>query len=209
MKTKSPIALGRRARIAQAGSTVFIVVAISAVVVVFSLVSVRFLWQRKSYNDRVITAKTEARDQLQSNITNIGQLAEQFEALNSSPTTNSTAILHALPPTYDYSALATSIQSLAERSGVRFVGSIGPDQSASAVTSAVTSQPQPIPLSLQVNGSYDNVVKFIKNLELSIRPISVISTTYTGTNNNIQAILQAETFYQPARLLDVTRRQIQ
>lgn len=199
----------RREKILKAGSTMFIVVAIASVIVAFSVVSVRFLWAKKSYNDRVIDAKTTARDQAQKNLENLGKLSEQFPALNSSSSTNSTAILHALPPTYDYAALASSIESLAQRSGVSFTGAIGQDDSANAVATASTSAPIEVPLSLQVSGSYDSVTSFVKNLELSTRPITVKSITFTGTNAALKATIEATTYYQPTRSLDPTRSTVQ
>lgn len=200
--------MSRREKISKAGSTVFIAVAIAAVIVAFSAVSIRFLWQKKNYNDRVITAKTKARDDLRTNLANIDKLAEQFPALEQSATANSKIILHALPPTYDYPALATSMQSLAQLSGVQFSGGVGDDNSASAIKSSETSSPQEIPLNLSVEGSYDAVVQYIKNLERSIRPILISSVSYSGTNDQLKADIQATTYYQPTRSLDVSRSEV-
>lgn len=201
--------ISRRNKIVKAGSTMFIAVAIASVIVAFSIVSLRFLWQQKSYNDRVISAKTAARDQVNTNRENLNKLSEQFDDLNSSESTNSTVILHALPPTYDYASLASSIESLAQRSGVSFTGAIGQDDSANAVTSATTSSPIEIPLALQVSGSYDAVNTFVQNLEKSIRPISVTTATYSGTNSTLTATITALTYYQPTRSLDVARSSVQ
>lgn len=201
--------ISRRSKIAKAGSTMFIAVAIASVVVAFSIVSLRFLWQQKSYNDRVISAKTAARDQVNTNLENVNKLSEQFEDLNSSESTNSTVILHALPPTYDYASLASSIESLAQRSGVSFTGAIGQDDSANAVATATVSSPIEIPLALQVSGSYDAVNAFVQNLEKSIRPISVTTATYSGTNSTLTATITATTYYQPTRSLDVARSSVQ
>ena len=201
--------LSKREQVARAGSTVFISVAISAVIVMFSVVSMRFLWQQKSYNSRVIVAKTEARDGLSSNLENIGKLSQQFGELNTSQTTNAKTILHALPPTYDYAALASSIDSIAALSGVQSNTNIGEDISESALDFATTSQPVEIPLSLDVSGSYDAIRVYIENLEKSIRPVHIQSLTYSGTNGNLQLLIEAKTFYQPARSLDVERVNLQ
>lgn len=195
----------KRQQVEKAGATVFIVVAVSAVIVMFSLISMRFLWQKKSYNDRVITAKTKARDQLKTNLENTDKLTQQFPELEKSATANSKTILHALPPVYDYAALASSIDLLATLSGVQSNTSIGTDTSASAVNSATTSQPVEIPINLQVTGSYEAIKTYINTLERSIRPIHVMSVTYTGSGQNVQASLQAVTYYQPARSLDIVR----
>lgn len=199
----------RREQVKKAGATVFIVVAIAAVIVMFSIISMRFLWEKKSYNDRVITAKTTARDGLETNIANLDKLSEQFPQLEDSASTDAKTILHALPPVYDYAALASSIDYLASLSGVKSNTSVGDDISASAVNSATVSQPVEIPLNLQVSGNYDSIKAYIQNLEKSIRPIHIKNVAFTGTNNELQVTIQAVTYYQPARSLDVLRSSIQ
>lgn len=198
----------KREKISKANSTVFVAVAVASVVVMFCLISFKFLWERMGYNSRVIAAKTEARDALGQNATNLDKLIEEFPQLDSSPTTNAKIILHALPPAYDYPALATYFESLARQSGVTFPGSVGQDISASAVNDSNVSQVLEIPLSLEVNGSYDAVVTFIKNTELSIRPIHIINVEYSGTNDQLKAIITAKTYYQPARNLNVGKKEV-
>ena len=203
MKKTKDQQLSKREQVVKAGSTVLIVVAVSSVIVMFSVMSMRFLWQQKSYNSRVIKTKTEARDQLTTNLKNIDKLSQQFGELNSSETTNSKTILHALPPVYDYAALASSIDSLASLSGVSSDTNIGEDTSSSALNFATTSQPVEIPLNLNIKGSYDAIRTYIDNLERSIRPIQIQALTYTGTNSDLQILIEAKTYYQPARSLDV------
>lgn len=198
----------KRQQLAQANSTVFIAVAIAAVVVMFSLISTRFMWNKKSYNDRVITAKTKARNDVTTNVENLDKLSEQFPQLDSSASTNATTILHALPPVYDYAALTTSLNSLASASGVTFNGSTGEDTSADAVLSAPVSQPVEIPIAIQVTGNYEAIKKFMSSLERSIRPILVTNVTFSGSNNTIEAQIQATTYYQPARSFDVTKTEV-
>ncbi len=203
MKKKS-----KREQVERANSVVFVAVAIGAVIVMFSLISSRFMWNKKSYNDRVITAKTNARNDVNSNVESIDKLTEQFSALDGSATTNATTILHALPPVYDYAALTTSLNSIAITSGVKFSGSTGQDTSADALASSPVSQPVEIPITLQVSGSYESIKKFMANLERSIRPIQVNSVTFSGSNESLEAQIQGVTYYQPARSFDVTKTEV-
>lgn len=198
----------RREQVKKAGSTVFSVVAIASVLVVFSVVSIRFLWEKKSYNDRVIKAKREALKSINANIESLDKLAEQFPALEDSQATNSKAILRALPPVYDYAALASSIDYLATMSGVTSSTNLGTDISSTAVKSAVSSQPIELPLTLSVEGDYDKIKTYILNLERSIRPIHIKKVTYTGTSGSLKASIEARTYYQPVRTLDVTKEQV-
>lgn len=199
----------KREKINQANSTVFIAVALASVVVMFSAISIKFLLTRMGYNSRVISAKSQARDQIHDNVQNLDALTEQFAQLDTSATTNSKILLHALPPSYDYPALATFVESLAQQSGVSAPGSVGQDISASALSSAITSSPVEIPLSIEVNGSYDSIAQFIKNTELSIRPILISNVEYSGTNTQMKAVITATTYYQPARDLGVGKKEVQ
>lgn len=198
----------KREKISKANSTVFMAVALASVVVMFSLISIKFLWTRMGYNSRVIAAKSESRDQLQENNKNIDTLIKDFETLETSPVTNSKTILHALPPVYDYPALATYMESLALQSGVDLPGSVGQDISAGAASKAVKSEPVEIPLSIEVGGQYDAIVKFIQNTEFSIRPIHIQSVEYSGTNERIKAVINATTYYQPTRDLGVGQKEV-
>lgn len=203
------VAATKREQTKKAGSTVFIVVAISSVIVMFSAISVRFLWQKKGYNDRVISAKTEARDGIRDNINNINKLSEQFSELESSASANPKTILHALPPAYDYAALATTMDYLASISGVKLSSGIGDDISATAASSSEVSEPVELPLNLNVTGSYESIKMFIENLENSIRPMHITAVTYSGSSESLDATVTASTYYQPARSLDVIRSQLQ
>lgn len=209
MNQKTKQTISRREQIKKAGGVVFVVAAFAAVVVVFCVISMKFLWEKKSYNDRVIGAKTKARDDIENNLSSLAKLSEQFPQLENSASTNSKTILHALPPTYDYAALASSIDFLATTSGVTSNTSIGDDISASAVNSSPVSKPVELPLSLQVSGSYDSIRQYITNLEKSIRPIHITSVTYSGSNTKLEATITGVTYYQPARSLDVEKKAVQ
>ncbi len=195
----------KRQKISQANSTVFIAVTIASVLVMFSLISIRFLWQKKSYNDRVIGAKNSANSQIEKNSANLDKLASQFPELQKRATNNDKTILHALPPTYDYAALVTSMEFLAQQSGVKLASGIGEDESATAIKSQNTSVPIEVKLNLTASGSYDGIVRYVNNLEKSIRPIIVTSIDFSGNNSDLQATISAKTYYQPARTLDANK----
>lgn len=195
----------KRDKISQANSTVFIAVAISAVLVMFCLISVRFLLQKKAYNDRVIGAKTSARKQIEDNLSSLDQLNSQYPTLQNRATNNTKTILHALPPSYDYAALVTSMEFLAKQSGVQLASGIGQDESASAVKEQNVSSPKEIVLNLSVSGSYESIVKYVNNLEASIRPVLVTSIDFNGSSSDLKATIAAKTFYQPARTLEVSK----
>jgi len=198
----------KREMISRANSTVFIAVTVSAVIVVFCLISFRFLWQKKAYNDRVISAKIKARKQIEDNSVAIDKLSEQFPDLQRKANNNDKTILHSLPPAYDYAALVTSMEFLADQAGVKLDSGVGEDVSASAIKEQNVSAPQEIILNLSVSGNYENIVKYIDVLEKSIRPVIISTADFSGGNSEIKATIVAKTYYQPARTLDVSKEVI-
>lgn len=199
----------KRAQVDKANSMVFVAVAIASVVVVFSAVMMKFLWDKQAFNSKVIAAKTEARDQLQQNSDNISKLEEQYKDLNDAENSDATTILHALPPQYDYAALASSIEALAQASGVSSDTDIGEDMSESAIDFLPESTPQEIPIKMNVSGDYDSIKRYMTNIERSIRPIKVSVADFSYQNGKITASITGVTYYQPARSLDVNTRSIQ
>lgn len=208
MKPATKSNLSKREQIVKAGSTVFIAVAIAAVAISLSIVCSRFLWQSKNYNDRVISAKTAARKQIEDNLNNLKSLAEKYPELENSAT-NPTVILHALPDTYDYPALSSSFEFLAQNAGVQLVGQIGQDNSAAAENTSADPKPIEVPFDIEVRGSYGAIAQFTLNLEHSIRPIVIKNIRYSGTATSLRASMQAVTYYQPKRILDVSRSTVQ
>jgi Tfp pilus assembly protein PilO len=197
----------KRAHIEQSNHIVFIAVTVAAVVVVIALVVLNFLWKQEVYNRHILAAKNKTATTLQQNISNVKNLEGTLSSLNVSDV-DQQKILDALPASYDYPALASEFDNLANYSGVSLQGSIGQDQSASAIAPSSNPSPVPIALTLNVNGSYKSVQDFIKNLELSTRPVVIQSVQLTGTNNNLQAQITANTYYQPTKTLELGKETV-
>lgn len=198
----------KRDRINKANTTVFIAVAVASVVVVFCLVSIRFLWIQLQYNTRVINEKTISRDRLTANVSSLRNLAQQLPELEKNPLANESAILHALPPQYDYAGLVSSVNFLARESNVTLVGGIGDDQSTTTESSSSSPQPVEISTNITVKGRPANIKKFLETLERSTRIFKISSLDVTGSNNELTATITAATFYQPAVNLDVPTEEI-
>lgn len=198
----------KRDRIDKANSTVFIAVAIAAVIIVFCVVSIRFLWMQRQYNSRVIAEKTTSRDILTVNVESLENLAKQLPELNKNPISNESAILHALPPNYDYAGLVSSVNFLARESSVTLVGGIGEDQSPTAESTSSSPTSVDIPLAITVKGKPNNIKKFLETLERSTRPFRVTALDISGSNRELTAVITATTYYQPAVDLEVPTEEI-
>lgn len=205
-------------QITKAATQTFIAVAIASVVVSMSLVLLNILWGTAKYNSRVQGQQEETRKVLQSNVEAAPELEKSFRNLEIGDNLltgqpddkkNSEVILDALPSKFDFPALATSIDALAARSSVELDTFSGVDLGSGATQSSASPEPEVIPFNVEVKGSYASITKFLKGLEDSIRPISVVSIKLSGTDSNLTASIKAETNYQPAFDLTIQKEVVE
>jgi hypothetical protein len=211
----------------------FTVAAVAIFVAIFSLFTAHSLWQKLLFQNHVISAKTTARNQLNEDITAANQLTSSYENFNQASVNllgaqvtgedndNAKIVLDALPSSYDYPALITSIQSLLSNQGVTIDTISGTDESAtiagntaaSTASSSATATPSSdtavaMPFTIGVNGPYQNVQNVINEFEKSIRPFQIISMTISGDQSNITLTLNAQAFYQPATKFNITQETV-
>jgi Tfp pilus assembly protein PilO len=86
---------------------------------------------------------------------------------------------------------------------------VGTDESETAAQSSVNPEPVEISFSITVKGRYDDLQKFIDNLDRSIRPMKINSISISGSDNNISAELAMTTYYQPQASIDVEEKVVQ
>ncbi len=192
----------KRFLIQQANSHIFITLIVSSIVVSAGLVTSKILWDQRSYQARVIAAQEKARDQLIANIANAAELQKSYSALEASDV-KAELVLDALPSKYDFPALASSMEKVVGASGLTLASFGGTDDVQSAVPSTNTPTPLEIPFTLNVQGTYSAIQGLVKSLDRSIRPFRVDSMTLSGTNSDMQAILNITTFYQPSTSLEI------
>lgn len=214
----------KRLAINKANAQMVGIVAGAAVITVFCLVASNAVFSQNRYQARVITAKEKAHKQLQANIQTFGNLQTAYKAFDNTGTNvlggnsngtgnndgpNSQIILDALPPTYDFPALASSIEKLVSSNGLTITSITGTDDQLNQQnnTSSPTPQPVSIPFSFTVSGaSYTSVGQLVTKLQQSIRPLSVDSLELTGSVNDMTATITAHTYFEPAKSVKVTTK---
>ncbi len=209
---------GKRLKINQANTVMVIAMAVSSFLVVFSLFASKALLSQRAYQSKVIDKKEEARDQLKKNVDAIETLITSYKdfvnrnenVLKGNPLgtaqndgDNAKIILDALPSKYDFPALASSFEKLILQSNMKINGMTGTDDELAQAGKDENGNPQPIEMPFEVNveGSYENAQKLIAILEKSIRPITINSIMFSGSNSKIQLTIKAKTYYQPERAL--------
>lgn len=210
-------------------SRILAIIAVSTVIVAFCLVSSWSLLRHAAYQRKVLNETNEAKSRIEDNLKAANDLIKQYETsfLGDGPTnviggrntdgenahppdgTNAKIVLNALPTTYDFPALVTSVASILSGAGVGSPNITGTDQS-SEVSSAPSNSPQPVPVNISVSGSasYANAHKLVKDFERSIRPFDVTNFSLSGSDSDIQISLTMNTYFQPAKSLSIDSKEV-
>ncbi len=200
----------KRTLIGKANSAIFIAAIIGAVSLSMAGVLGKILWERHSFQVRVINEKKKARDTLKSNLAELDQLKTSLVALDQTAN-NSQVILDALPSKYNFPAVASSVELLAQRSGqdmTNFKFS-GADQGDKPEKESDNPKPVEIPFTVSLKGSTPKAVEFLKDLERSIRPFDINELTMKGADGGaVEVSLKAVTFYQPSKNLETRTKEI-
>lgn len=216
--------LTRRMAINKANAQMVGIVGAAAFITVFCLVASRAVWSQNAYQARVTSAKEKAHNQLVANIAAYNNLASSYEAFVSTPNNviggsssgtgnkdgnNAKIILDALPPSYDFPALTSSLEKLLSSHGLTISSITGTDDQLNQQgnTSSTDPQPVPIPFSFVVsNASYNSIGQLVTALQESIRPIQIDTLDLSGGAGNMTMTVNAHTYYQPSRSLDITKQ---
>lgn len=213
----------KRALIDKANTAVVVVVSVAAFLAVFSLVATKTLISQAAYQNRVISGKRGAVNQLKADLSAIQRLNKSYNAFNSTTQnaiggnpagagqqdgTNSKIVLDALPSTYDFPALTTSLESLLSTQNVKINTISGTDDEVAQSSNQSSSSPSPIaiPFQLSVTSNYDSIKNVVSTFERSIRPIQLTTLDLSGDQKNLNLAVNAETYYQPAKALTINTK---
>lgn len=198
----------------KASRSIITVITTAVVVLVFTVIGSRQLLMKLSYQNRVISAKKEAKNRLQENIKSTNNLVEAYKTFEAkSPSIigttdkNSKIVLDALPSKYDFPALTSSIEKILSLNGYNITGIAGTDDEL------LQSQSPPaglieIPFAVTVESSYANVQKLINDFDRSIRPLHILSIDLEGGDQSMKINLKAKTYYQTEQRLEITTKEI-
>jgi hypothetical protein len=212
----------------KAQSTIITVVAAATIVTVFSLMSSKALLAKAAYQSKVISARQKSAAQLDKNVKDAQTFLDQYNnVFNGSSATNIIGgkntksadakppdgsnpriVLDALPTSYDFPALVTSVAGILADNNVASPSIAGLDSSVST-NSQPSANPQPgqIPLTITGTTTYGGAENLIKDLERSIRPFDVTKVSISGSQA-ISVNLDVNTYYQPAKILTITSKAV-
>jgi hypothetical protein len=217
---KKPEFATKRVAISKANAQMVGVVAAAAFIAVFCLFASKAAFSQNRYQARVTDEKQKAFRQLEDNVKAFDSLRDSYKDFDGESTNviggsrsgqgdkdgaNSKIVLDALPSSYDFPALTSSLEKILRDSKMKVSSITGTDdQLNQANASAPTPKPVDMPFSFSVSdANFTSANELIDKLQKSIRPILVDKVTVTGGNNSMTLTVDAHTFYQPAKNLDI------
>ncbi len=218
-------------RIEQSQQKVTAVLAIATIISVFSLVSAKQLWSQAHFQRHVTSARHQSALALVSDVAAANQLSTHYNSVFETSTNpsniiggknttsknakppdgdNARVVLDALPSSYDFPALISSLTTILKNDNISSPTITGTDQSATANnTPSANPQPVVIQLSMSGTGSVKQVKKLMDDLDRSIRPFDVTQVQLRGSNASMNFTLSLKTYYQPAKSLVIGSKVVQ
>jgi hypothetical protein len=225
--------ISKKVQIDKSQAKVALVIACASFLVVFALVSSRSLLSKRSFQSRVNSEKSKTLTQLKNNNQSVSQLIESYKLFvdpkvgdniiggnpgGTGPNDgdNARIVLDALPSQYDFPALASSIEKILKlNSGYKINSITAADQSSQnssqtpiALSTSTGTQAVAMPFQVDVAGGSDSIISLIDNLSRSIRPIQITKIKLTSGTGGINAVISAQTYYQPESNVDITTKEI-
>lgn len=214
------------ALINQANNAAFIAIAVGAFVVAFSLVASKTLFNQVSYQQKIIGEKKATLKQIRSNLEAKEDLTKSYKVFTSDQRNiiggdvsgggdkdgdNAKIVLDALPSKYDFPALTASLEKLALSQGLSIESIAGTDDEVAQQGQQSSANPESVPIVFQfvVRGGYPQIQGLIESMDKSIRPFQIQKLAITGSGSSgITATIEAQTFYQPEKKLEIVNKVI-
>jgi hypothetical protein len=216
----------KRVAISKANAQIIVIVSAAAFVTIFSLVAAHGLWSQNSYQAKVTSAQQIAHQQLLKNIQAYNGLESSYQSFTSSPNNvlggqtsgtgsnagnNASIILDALPPSYDFPALTSSIENILTSHGLSVTSISGTDEQVNQQSNTSSPSPQPVsmPFSFTIgSASYSSVGQLMTLLNQSIRPVQIDTIDLTGASSDMTLTVTAHTYYQPGKTVNISKQVI-
>jgi hypothetical protein len=214
----------KRVAISKANAQMVSIVAVAAFVTIFCLVASKAILSQNQYQSRVIKAKDEAHKQLEANIKAFDDLTDSYKKFEKADPnaigksrggtgdndgSNSKIILDALPSSYDFPALTSSLEKVLADRNLKVTDITGIDDQLNQQENGASPKPEPVsmPFSFTISDTnYAAVNQLISALQLSIRPLQVDTLKLSGGANDMTLIIEGHTYYQPGKSLKITKK---
>lgn len=222
---KRPTLSAKRIAIDKTNASLLIIVSVSAFLVVFSIVATRALYSQLTYQSKVINKKEATLKLVEKNIEEVAKLNTAYQefanatenAIGGNPKgsgdrdgENARIILDALPSKYDFPALTTSLDKLARSGGFQLSSITGTDDEVNQADKQTSDTPEAVdmPFSVEADISVTDGKNFLQLFERSIRPIQVQQVVINAQDSKLNIQVNAKTYFQPEKRLNVTEETV-
>lgn len=227
------MALRKRQQIANANRMMFVWVAAISAVIGIAIVSSVFLFQKATFNEKVLSVKSKTASTLRANNKAIDGLEEEIRVLNTnqalkdSMAANQTqpirVVLDALPSDANSSAFGASLQEKflsdpalkIESLTVDPVAGIESQTSANVQNAASSSKSDDVTseitfrFAVSADGSNPSVLKdLLQKLERSIRAIDIRSLKIETQGSRLLLAVEGRAFYEPAKTVELKEKTV-
>lgn len=214
----------KRIAISKANAQMVAAVAVASFVTVFCLIASKAVFSQNQYQGRVTKQKEIAHKQLQDNLAAFDSLVASYKTFDGKKTnviggikeaggdndgSNSKIILDALPSSYDFPALTSSLEKIVNDRHLNLADISGTDDQINQQTNISSDNPQPvsIPFTLGIkNANYTSVQDLIGALQHSIRPMQIDTMDLAGGTSDMTLTLTAHTYYQPGKSVNISTK---
>ena len=225
-KNKKAALTGKRQQIIRSNKTMFLWVAGASVIVAFALVASLFLMKQMIFQTKIIAAKAETNNTLDDNIKITPELKKSVEKLIANPDltdaratadqNNLSVVFDALPYVADDIGFGSSLQSVLlsglgtpENITINSLSTSAAEEGEEIAGTAIPEGSQELAFSFTITGSDKDIKDILIRFDRSIRPIQITSLSLqAGEGGSVTASIQARTFYQPAKTLELTNKTV-
>lgn len=227
------MALRKRQQIANANRMMFIWVAAISAVVGIAIVSSVFLFQKASFNEKVLGVKAKTASTLRANNKAVGDLEKQIRVLNTnqalkdSMAPNQTqpirVVLDALPSDANSSAFGASLQEKFLNDSALKIESLTVDPVAgvesqdagnvenAASVSETDGENHEITFRFSVSSDANNATalkNLLQKLERSIRAIDISTLKVETQGSRLLLAVEGRAFYEPAKTVELKEKTV-
>lgn len=208
----------------KANASVVVAVALGCSITIICFFASRALLSQKGYHDRVITKREKAATQLANNVQQVEQLKDAYNEFierevniiggSKNGTTdrdgdNAKITLDALPGTYDFPALATSLEKLMNRRNVRIESISGSDEIiANQDKSDPNPQPIEVPFMISASATDAQIYDLLEDLQSSIRPFEPRIIGLVANSDGLRLTYEGVTYFVPGKNLSIVKETV-
>lgn len=227
------MALRKRQQIANANRMMFIWVAAISAVVGIAIVSSVFLFQKATFNEKILGVKSKTASTLRANNNAVKGLEEEIKVLNTNqalkdakaPNQNHPVrvVLDALPSDANSSAFGASLQekflndpalkieslTVDPVAGVESQAAANVENAASVVDTADTAHEITFRFSVSADANNPSALKdMLQRLERSIRAIDILTLKIESQGNRLLLAVEGRAFYEPAKTVELKEKTV-